>query len=277
MSPIRRSVRAVRAVREGTQPRLARAAAGLLLLTLLGAAPAATALEPLTIVDLSTEADTPAGPPMAAWLKRQAGRWEVKFGDPVYFRIQDGSLHLVARPGPAAASILLWRLLKREDKVLLRVTPDGFRVSPQALGHIEITMAPLKLPGKGADVTDPDRNDSCFYLLLSFDGPRHFYHGARVADTVAYVWADGSWKSGSEVGRERKYGTFMRYFALGRGSEQPGQLRTLVRDVGADFRLAYPERAAAPLPDVVELGLMVDSTTVGGEAESLLRSVRFRP
>ncbi len=233
--------------------------------------------EPVLVLDLSGEADTPAGDAMAAWLRKQTGRWEVKFGWPAYFYIQGGNLHLVSRPGPSSSSVLPWRLLKREDKVLLRVTPDGFRVSPQALGHIEITMAPLKLPGKGADVTDPDRNDSCFYLLLSFDGPRHFYHGARVADTVAYVWADGSWKSGSEVGRERKYGAFMRYFALGRGSEQPGQLRTLVRDVGADFRLAYPERAAAPLPDVVELGLMVDSNTVGGEAESLLRSVRFRP
>ncbi len=277
MSPIRRSVRAVRAVREGTQPRLARAAAGLLLLTLLGAAPAATALEPLTIVDLSTEADTPAGPPMAAWLKRQAGRWEVKFGDPVYFRIQDGSLHLVARPGPAAASILLWRLLKREDKVIVRITPGGFRARPAERRHLEITMAPLRLPGKGADVTDPDRNDACFYLLVAFDGPRHFYQGQRIADTLAYVWADGAWKTGEEVGRERKYGAFMRYLALGRGAERPGQLRTITRDVEADFRLAYPERATAGVPDIVELGLMVDSNTVKSEAESRLRSVRLLP
>lgn len=233
--------------------------------------------DPVTVLDLSTEADTPAGDAMAAWLRKQTGRWEVKFGWPAYFYIQGGSLHLVARPGPYSSSVLPWRLLKREDKVLLRVTPDGFRVSPSTLGHVEVTMAPLKLPGRGADVTDPDRNDACFYLLLAFDGPRHFYQGQRVADTVAYVWADGSWKTGAEVGRERKYGAFMRYLALGRGADQPGQLRTIVRDVGADFRRAYPERASQTLPDVVEIGLMVDSNTVGGEAESILQRVRFQP
>lgn len=138
-------------------------------------------------------------------------------------------------------------------------------------------MAPLRLPGKGADVTDSDRNDACFYLLVAFDGPRHFYQGQRIADTLAYVWADGPWKTGEAVGRERKYGAFMRYLALGRGAERPGQLRTLLRDIEADFRLAYPERAASGIPDVIELGLMVDSNTVKSEAESLLRSVRFLP
>lgn len=252
------------------------ALAGLLLLTVLGAAPAA-AVESLTIIDLTAEADTPAGPPMAAWLKRNGGRWEVKFGAPVYFSIQGGSLHLVARPGPAASSILLWKLLKREDKVIVRITPDGFRLRPSERRHLEVTMAPLRLPGKGADVTDSDRNDACFYLLVAFDGPRHFYQGQRIADTLAYVWADGPWKTGEAVGRERKYGAFMRYLALGRGAERPGQLRTLLRDIEADFRLAYPERAASGIPDVIELGLMVDSNTVKSEAESLLRSVRFLP
>mgnify|MGYP000638555794 CR=1 FL=1 len=80
-----------------------------------------------------------------------------------------------------------------------------------------------------------------------------------------------------EVGKERKYGEFMRYIALGRGPDRPGQLRTLVRDVEADFRLAYPERAAAGVPDVIEVGLMIDSNTVKSEAESMVRSVRFLP
>ena len=214
---------------------------------------------------------------MAAWLKRQPGRWEVKFGAPAYFSIQGGSLHLAARPGPSSSSILLWKLLKREDKVLVRISPSGFRLHPAELRHLEVTMAPLRLPGKGADVTDSDRNDACFYLLVAYDGPRHFYQGQMIADTVAYVWADGAWKTGEVVGRERKYGTFMRYLALGRGADRPGQLRTLVRDLAADFRLAYPERAAAGVPDVVEVGLMIDSNTVNSEAESLLRAVRFLP
>lgn len=232
---------------------------------------------PLVVLDLSAEADIAAGPAMADWLARHKPQWEVKFGGPAYFFIQGGSLHLVAKPGPAASSILLWRLLKREDKVLLRVTPDGFRVKPQKLPHIEVTMAPLRLPGKGADVTDSDRNDACFYLLVSFDGPRHSYQGKSVADTLAYVWADGAWKAAGEVGRERKYGQFMRHIALGRGPERLGELRTLRRDVAADFRLAYPERSAGEVPDVIEVGLMIDSNTVKSEAESLLRSIRFVP
>ena len=209
--------------------------------------------------------------------KARSGRWEVKFGTPAYFSLRDGALQLVARPGPMAGSMLFWRLLKREDKVLVRVTAGGFRVRPSELRHLEVTMAPVRLVGKGADVTDPDRNDACFYLLVSFDGPRHSYQGQRVPETLAYVWADGAWKVAGEVGRERKYGEFMRYIALGRGDERLGQLRTVVRDVEADFRLAYPERAAGGVPDVIEVGLMIDSNTVKGEAESRVRSVRFVP
>lgn len=260
--------------------RTARRAAPLLALALFTSALSVPrtgrAAEPVTVLDFAGEADVPAGDAFNAWLK-QKGRWQVKFGTPAYFFLQGGSLHLVARPGPLAGSVLFWRLLKREDKVLIRTSPDGFRIKSSELRHIEVTMAPLKLPGNGADVTDPERNDACFYLLVSFDGPRHSYQGQKVADTVAYVWADGAWKSGGEVGRERKYGEFMRYIALGRGPDKPGELRTVVRDFGADFQKAYPERAAAGVPDVVEVGLMIDSNTVKGEAESLLRRVRFLP
>lgn len=257
--------------------RTARRAAPLLALALAVSAPqTGRAAEPVTVLDFAGEADAPAGDAFNAWLKQKA-RWQVKFGTPAYFFLQGGSLHLVARSGPLAGSVLFWRLLKREDKVLIRTSPDNFRIKSSELRRIEVTMAPLKLPGQGADVTDPERNDACFYLLVSFDGPRHSYQGQKVADTVAYVWADGDWKSGGEVGRERKYGEFMRYIALGRGPDKPGELRTLVRDFGADFQKAYPERAAAGVPDVVEVGLMIDSNTVKGEAESLLRRVRFLP
>lgn len=250
---------------------------GLCALAGLDLLPRAQATEPLAVVDFSAQPDVTAGTAMAGWLDSQKGRIEVKFGGPAFFFLKQGSLHLVARPGPASSSILLWRLLKREDKVILRLTPDGFRASPRSHRHVEVTMAPVRLPGKGADVTDSHRNDACFYLLVAFDGPRHLYQGQRVPDTIAYVWADGAWKTGAEVGRERKYGEFMRHIALGRGLDRPGELRTVVRDVEADFRLAYPERADKGIPDVVEVGLMIDSNTVKSEAESMLRSVRFLP
>ena len=243
---------------------------------LLPAAPSpAGAAEPQTIVDFASVHDVGAGDPFVAWMRRMP--WNVRFGGPTFFSIEKGALHLIARPGPMASSSLLWRLLKREDKVLVQLTPDGFRLQPAALRHVEVQMAPLRLPGKGADVTDSARNDACFYLLVSFDGPRHFFEGRRVADTVAYVWADGPWQTGAAVGRERKYGAFMRYIAIGRGPDRLGQLRTWVRDIDADFRQAFPERATGGVPDVVEVGLMIDSNTVKSEAESLLRSVRFLP
>lgn len=257
--------------------RFLRAAVSLGCLLMFALLRPARGLEPLSVVDFSTQADVAAGPAMASWFDSQKGRIDVKFGGPAYFFLRQGSLHLVAKPGPFSSSILLWRLLKREDKVILRLTPDGFRVSPRSHRRIEVTMAPVRLPGHGADVTDSDRNDACFYLLVAFDGPRHLYQGQRIPDTLAYVWADGAWKTGAEVGRERKYGDFMRHIAIGRGPDRLAELRTVVRDIDADFRLAYPERADKGVPDVVEVGLMIDSNTVKSDAESMLRSVRFLP
>jgi hypothetical protein len=249
---------------------------GLAMTTTMAVAQPSVAAEPVTILDMAGEPDTPVGDPMAAWMSRRGGRWQVKVGGPRYFFIQGGSLHLVAKQGNNSQSILIWRLLKREDKVIVQLTPSGFRHHLDPARRIEVTMAPVTLPGGGSDVTDPDRNDACFYLLLSFDGPRHWFEGQRISDTLAYVWADGAWKVAGEVGRERKYGSFMRYIALGRGPDKLGQLRTLTRDVEADFRLAFPDRSG-PVPDVTEVGLMIDSNTVRTESESIVRSIRFLP
>ena len=45
----------------------------------------------------------------------------------------------------------------------------------------------------------------------------------------------------------------------------------------ADFRLAFPERTKSAIPDVVRVGVMCDANTVGSEAASALRSIRFLP
>src|SRR5262249_44709209 len=94
-------------------------------------------------------------------------------------------------------------------------------------------------------------------------------------DTVAYVWNDVPFAG--PVGREPKYEEFMRYILLGSGPDRLGEERTLVRDIAQDFRLAYPERAAKPVPDVVRIGLMIDANTVASEAEPGLRSARPLP
>lgn len=170
--------------------------------------------------------------------------------------------------------------MKTESKVIVALRggegDEAFRVTLTATPRLEVRMAPVRLPGKGADLTNPKANDACFYLLVGLDGPRHRYRGEDVPDTIAYVWADGPWASGAEIGRDGKYDEFMRYIALGRGAEDLGKLRTLTRDVAADAARAFPERKAPPRA-VVKIGLQIDANTVDSEAESRLASVRFLP
>ena len=57
-------------------------------------------------------------------------------------------------------------------------------------------------------------------------------------------------------------------FPIGYGTETLGQPRTVPRQVRADYRTTYP--GAGTVPDIIEIGLMIDSNTVGGTAESAL-------
>jgi hypothetical protein len=236
----------------------------------------AASARPVTVVDFSRAKDISAGDAILAWFAKQSPAWSIQLGTPSFFSVKGGALHLVAKKGPLASSWNPANLAKREDKVVLRITPPQFRVPVSAGSRLQVDMAPLKLPGRGADLTDSAKNDACFYLLVSFDGPRHSFHGSKLPDTVAYVWADGAWRSGAAVGRDPDYDLFMRYIALGRGPDRLGDVRTFTRDLAVDFHKAFPERGAA-LPPVVEVGLLIDSNTVGTEAESLLRAVRILP
>ena len=258
---------------------LAPIAAGVILaLAALAPAQERPAAGPVVVCDFGPEPDVAAGEPMRRWLAAQAPRWQADFGTPAFFSIRGGALRLRAEKGPLARSWNPANLTRREDKVIVRVTQEGFRVRLADHPRLELTMAPVQLPGKGADLTDSDRNDACFYLLVGYDGPLHSFDGTKLPDTVAYVWADGPWSRPGEVGRDPDYDAFLRYIALGRGPDRLGEMRTFTRDLGADFRLAFPERAgAAAPPDIVRVGVMVDSNTVGGEAESALRSARFLP
>lgn len=230
-----------------------------------GAAP------PGVLVDFSEVPPVAAGAP---FLRFAAARGYVaEIGTPEFFSVANGTLRLVAAPGERSRSWNPMTLRKREDKVLLRLTPEGFRASSR--GTLEIEMAPVLLPGKGADVTDSAKNDACFYLLLGFDGPRHRFAGSSMPDTLGYVWADAAWKSGL-VGHDPEYAGFLRYVALGTGAERAGALRILRRDLAADFRKAFPDRAG-DVPDIVSVAVMVDANTVGTRAESALRRVRTVP
>ena len=70
---------------------------------------------------------------MAAWLKRNGGRWEVKFGAPVYFSIQGGSLQVRGKSTGGPFEL-------RANTPRLALTPTG----PEA----ESIDASLRLDGK---------------------------------------------------------------------------------------------------------------------------------
>ena len=131
---------------ESSSPRLAGRWAWLLfcLLALFRPVfPAAAEVAPITVVDLSGEADTAAGPPMSAWLSRHKGTWDVlKFGGPAYFFIQ-GSLHLCGQ-GRADGG-LDPHLASAQARGQGAVAHHARRVSRKpCLHHIEVTMAPLR-------------------------------------------------------------------------------------------------------------------------------------
>ncbi len=228
-----------------------------------------------TVCDFAPVPDCAEGEAFQRWLGGQGGDWCVELGTPWFFSIGGGALRMVAKAGPKDG----WDPRNDEDKVIMRLAGgaegSSFRVDVERHPRLAIEMCPVRLPGKGADVTDSDRNDACFYLLVGFDGPVHPYRGTDgLPDTVAYVWADAPWPSG-EVGRDPDYDLFMRYLAIGVGADELGERRRIVRDVAADFRKCFPERANEPVPDVVRVGHMIDSNTLDTEAESRLYSVSF--
>lgn len=251
---------------------------------LLGAAPttlwAGAGVESsIVIVDFSKSPDVGAGKPFAKWLTAQSPDWSVEFGSPDFFFIQDGRLVLRAAPGPKSRSWNPVKLSKREDKIILRIrggTGTDFRLRTTRHPTLELRMVPLVLPGKGADITDSGRNDACFYLLVSFDGPLHTFIGTDgLPDTIGYVWTDA--RLPVPVGRDPDYETVMRYISIGAGSEGLGVEQLLSRNLPTDYRAAFPEHRSKPIPDIVRIGLMIDSNTVGSTAESSLRSIRFLP
>lgn len=231
-------------------------------------------------VDFSREADVEAGG-VAEWA---AGRGYTRvIGNPVYFFLRNGLLHLVAQPGPVHDRRVILALTDREklrlgleSKVLLRLTPDDFALDPAKFPRLVFEMAPVVLPGEGADLRDPDRNDACFHLLVGFGEPVHEFSGVRLPDTVGYVWADQPWEE--ETASDPDYEKFLRYVAVGHGAEDPGRLRTIRRDLRADYRRLFgDEREGTDLPPVRSIALMIDANTVETKAESVLRSIRILP
>jgi hypothetical protein len=239
----------------------------------------APAKEKLIIVDFSKEEDVPDGRAFKDWMAK-AG-WAPEFGSPEYFSIRDGALHMVSKPGPVFRNRFWLALRDRdklkmgmENKILLRIAGgQEFHVDPKKLPLLRFKMTPLVLPGKGADLRDSAKNDSAFYLLVSFDTERHNYEGMKMPETVAYVWANLRWAE--PVGKDPDYAEFMRYVPIGWGKKQVGTAHEIMRNVKKDFLLAFPERKGKPVPDIIKIGLLIDSNTVDSVAESRLEWVRF--
>jgi hypothetical protein len=225
-------------------------------------------------IDFSGEPDVPPGE-VPAWARERG--FERVLGNPVFFFLAAGRLHLVAKPGPIHDRRYLLAVTDRdalreglESKVILRLTPGDFALDPERYPRVRIRMAPETLPGKGADLRDPDRNDACFYLLLGFGDPRHDFGGVWLPDTLAYVWTDRPWDE--EVATDPDYEEFLRYVPIGHGAEEPGTIREITRDVLADHARAFP---GSGVPRIRSVAVMVDANSVESEAASALESIRF--
>ncbi len=231
------------------------------------------------VVHIADEESVTTGEPFKRWMRKRG--WRAEFGSPEYFYVRDGALHLVSKPGPVYKDRYSLAIFNRqklingmENKVLLRVAggPE-FRLNPRERPFVHFCMKPVSLPAEGADLRNPSKNDSAFYLLVGFDTERHEFEGRKMPETVAYVWANREWDA--PVGRDPDYSAFLRYIPVGKGGESLGESREVVRNVRKDYRLAFPEKSGEPVPDVIRVGLMIDSNTVGGTAESVLEWVRF--
>jgi len=232
----------------------------------------------IPVVDIPDETNIASGEPFKRWMKSHG--WQSEFGSPEYFYVSEGKLHMVSKPGPVYNDRFSLAIFNREklvegmeNKVLLRVVGGrNFRIDPREYPYIRFRMAPVQLPGEGADLLDPSRNDSAFYLLVGFDTERHEFEGRAMPETVAYVWANREWDE--PVGSDSDYSEFLRYIAVGHGNDAPGAPREFARNVARDYRRLFPD-SRGEVPDVIQVGLMIDSNTVGGTAKSIVHHVRF--
>lgn|GEM_PF-5524777 len=240
------------------------------------AAVATAAPEELVLFDLSDQEEVPAGEPFSRWFRNQG--WRNPMGDPLYFFIRDGALHMVSKPGPVYKNRYWLALYDREklknrieNKVLIGITSENFRIDPEQHPVLGFIMTPVALPPGDADLRDSAKNDAAFYLIVSFDTPRHDYMGLKMPESIGYVWTNQEWDE--PVAGDPDYDAFLRYIPIGSGTEKLGRMQTTTRRIRDDFRTAYPERR--DLPDIIDLGVMIDTNTLGGTAESVLHRIWF--
>ncbi len=167
--------------------------------------------EPFIIADFSGEKNIGAGEHMREWFRNSG--WESPLGDPHYFFIADGRLHLVSKPGPVYENRHYMMLFQQdelidsiENKVLLRVTNDK-KIIPDRYSEICFTVAPVTLPAKGADLRDSDKNDSAFYLIAAFDTEGFDIGGYTLPRSIGYVWANQRWDQ--PIGKDPDYDDFI--------------------------------------------------------------------
>jgi hypothetical protein len=232
----------------------------------------------VSVADFREEKDVAAGDDFRKWMEGRG--WEAAVGNPVYFSIRDGALDMVAKAGPVFRERAWHAVFNRdklrhgiENQVLLNITPADFSLDPDRYPTIAFQMEPVTLPGKGADMRNPKKNDTAFCLLVSLDSQWYEYEGVRFPESVGYVWADQEWDQ--PVGTDPDYAAFLRYIPIGYGEKGLGESHEVRRDVKRDWRLAFPEHGDKPVPKVIRVGLMIDSNSVNSVSQSRLGWVRF--
>src|SRR5262245_39261859 len=98
-------------------------------------------------LDFAKEADVAEGA-IPTWAAKRG--FTPVFGSPVYFFLEKGKLHLVAKPGPIHEKRIRLALTDREklrngleSKVILRLTPDDFALDVAKLPRVQMRMAPV--------------------------------------------------------------------------------------------------------------------------------------
>ncbi len=250
--------------------------AGILFLFVMAADTGAGGSQEWVIFNPGDQADVPAGEPFSRWAGEMG--WQSPLGDPRYFFVENGKLHMVSKPGPIYDSrfwLAVWDREKLKDqienKVLVRISPEEFRIDPDEYPVIGFTMTPVTLPPPEADLRESDKNDAAFYLVVSFDTEKKDFGGFELPESIAYVWANRKWSQ--PVAGDPDYEAFMRYIPIGYGRDKLGQKLTVTRKIREDFQMAYPGRKT--VPDIIGIALMIDSNTLGGTAESTLSRIWF--
>ena len=187
------------------------------------------------------------------WMKLHG--WETQRGNPRYFRVGNGQLHMVSRKDSVAIGL-----------------ERGFPVLTSKWPRIRFKIRVLSIPS-GSDLKKKSGDDAAFRLYVGFDRNKGWFHPPH---TIAYTWTEN-------VDRDRiiqsPHFKEVRYLSIGiglppRGADSKEAWITIERDLRKDYRRAFPEDRKG-VPALKGILLKCDSNNTGTSAKALVRSIEL--